>query len=172
MITTNSPLLKEKECVLGIKYEWPNKLSFEDRLWIVRYYLEGYGLFHIATVYGVTTSTIEYHLKKANVFTPYKKPTLYGNVNPIPKRVIVIQRTLANIAPIDNNKYYYDDLGERYRRPKTYKQIVNEYNRIQRLKRAQQGIQPQQEESKGFLIRVSLTTGHVEYSGIESTISW
>jgi len=144
------------------KYEWPNKLSFDDRACVVRYYLQGYGLFHIAETYGVSTTTIEYHLKKAQVFIPNKKPTLFGNVNPIQKKAPVVKRTLAVIAPSDNRDYYFDEFGERYRRPLTYTQIMRRQANIQRLKKAIADRQPKQEEQKstGFLVRVSLTTGN------------
>lgn len=169
------------------KYEWQNKLSFNDRLWIVRYYLEGYGLFHIASVYGVTTSTVEYHLKKASVFIPNKKPTLFGNVNPIQKRRVIIQRTLTQVYPMDDPTHYYDEYGYKYLRPKSYKQLLNDARKIERLRRATY-VKPQEQESTGFLIKVDLHTGACttrdtngqyitfaetpRYSTSSSTISW
>ena len=140
------------------KYEWYNKLSNDDRHRVVIHYLEGYGLYHIAMTYGVTTSTIEYHLKKANVFVPHKKPTLFGDTNPIVKREINLKRYLSVKVPEDDKKFWYDEFGEKYHWPKSYKQLVRTYKNYQRNHPT---IKREEPQSNGFLIKVSFKTNTV-----------
>jgi hypothetical protein len=137
-----------------VKYEWANKLSYFDRQQVVSYYLQGYGLYHIGISFGVSTSTIEYHLKKANVFIPRKKPTLFGNQNPIIRRVPKINRTLV-ARPIDDSKYYFDEYGDRYNRPKSYIQLLKQYKNYCRKHPI---IKRNIPESYGFVLKVSLTS--------------
>lgn len=147
-----------------LKYRWENKLSYEDRQKVISYYLEGYGLYHIGITFGVTASTIEYHLKNANVFIPYKKPTLFGNQNPIKKKPrISIKRNLTFSLPKDNDKNWYDEYGNKYSYTKAYKYYRDAQRALERKRakemrqyRMQREIEDMQYLNGPFSIRISL----------------
>lgn len=142
-----------------IKYTWLKLLSYEDRQRIVGYYLEGYGLYRIGETFGVTASTIEYHLKNANVFIPYKRPTLFHHIQEEVdrKQKQVAIKTLNSYLPQDSSTHYFDEKGDRYPRPKSYAQLLRQSRYIQSKKPVIKVEEPKQD--KGFLIRVSLSTG-------------
>ncbi len=136
------------------KYEWYNKLSTRDRQHVVQLYLQGYGLYRIGVTFGVTPSTIEYHLKKADVFTPGRKPTLFGSNSPIEvKKPIFVERTLTHWC-IDDETHYYDNVGARYQRPKDYKQILRQSVKNHKNNTP---IKNEQPVSQSFLVKVSLS---------------
>lgn len=145
-----------------IKYTWPNKLSYEDRQRVVSYYLEGYGLYRIGQTFGVSTTTIEYHLKVANVFTPYKKPTLFGTIQSetIKRNQPRINRSLALFFCSDTDTHYYDEFGEKYSRPKSYVQIVRHLATVQANKKVET-TQQDDTNQKPFILRVHIPTGTV-----------
>ena len=145
-----------------IKYTWLNRLSYDDRQRIVTYYLEGYGLDRIGKTFGVTASTIEYHLKIANVFIPYKRPTLYGKITKEQERKeqANTQRDLvASKFNLDTKKEYHNSYGEKCLMPKSYLRYLQEAKRLARKNKEIK----KEPESKGFIIKISLLTNEIMY---------
>lgn len=145
-----------------IKYTWANRLSYEDRRRVVNYYLEGYGLYRIGETFGVTASTIEYHLKAANVFIPYKRPTLFGTIQKELERKQEVNKIRTLVAPRYNfdNKYSYEnEFGERCFMPKSYARYLQGAQRLA----AKNNVKKEIPESTGFVIRVSLITSETIY---------
>lgn len=146
-----------------IKYTWLNRLSYDDRQRIVNYYLEGYGLDRLGKTFGVTASTVEYHLKIANVFIPYKRPTLYGKIKKEEKRKEQANTQRDLVAPkfnLDTKQSYEDDRGEKCLMPRDYAYYIEKAARL-----ARKYIQERQEieQPKGFIVRVSLITNEIIY---------
>lgn len=139
------------------KYTWPNRLSYQDRIDVVILYLEGWGLYRIGRTFGVSASTVEYHLKNANVFTPNKRPTLFGTIK---RTSVIVKRTLVANHNLDTDTHYFNDRGEKISNPKSYKQLRCRAARVEAKKKKSQLInQPQSPSSNSFVIRVNLRTG-------------
>lgn len=145
------------------KYRWENRLSYNDRSNIVGYYLEGYGLDRIGKTFGVTASTIEYHLKAADVFVPFRRPTLFKVIPAAQNRPCqTVVHTLV-ARPVDTDTHYFDEFGERYNRPKSYQQIMRQQMSIQARKPKVKKVVI--EDNHHFLIRVNMNTGTVIQRG-------
>lgn len=113
------------------KYTWENRLSYEDREAIIDFYKKGFAVFKIATAFSSTPSTIEYHLNKAQVLYPLRKPFAVGIiVRPMKKesvRSIVFPSRRRLVTKLDDNVHYYDEYGFEYKQPtKNYKDYLRE----------------------------------------------
>lgn len=146
------------------KYRWENRVTIADRQLAVLKYLEGYAVNQIAKWLCVSNTTIEYHLQTQRVYTPFRKATMFVETSPLPCRLVPnLTRSLTLTAPStprDNADYYFDEFGERYKRPKSYAQILRQAANIQRLKQSNSIEKQQEAKPTGFLIRVSLSSGN------------
>lgn len=56
--------------------EWVNCLDFNQRKIVVQLYVGGVSVSAISRIYQVNLSPVRYHLKKAGVYTPGRRPTV------------------------------------------------------------------------------------------------
>ena len=112
------------------KYSWLNKLSKQERIDIVNFYLQGFPVFRISKAFCVAPSTIEHHLMKAQVLVAGRKPFAKGKVvrnNIEAFRGLTIPAQKHLVTKIDNDKIYYDEYGYAYKQSnKSYRDYLKE----------------------------------------------